>query len=877
MSSRGPGSFSRQTLLACVLLGGLLPLAGAAPGKSKAKEADAQDTEIPTAPLLEPFQKGPVSLSAKVTRNQGATGTSVLPLFQVPVLAFQDKLDLAFSGEAFDQRVTSADWSLIVVFLPKTIAPTDQGVVAFRLKRKDGKMMAPSISVPYDSIPMIFLVPDKNGRRKVLQDLNDHLEAFRTLCAKISSLSEERAVVDKFMEDLDAIDKNLSPVQYDNSVLSFLHAYGNPVAGDLQGFLSTTSNNLDKFQFLTQEFQKTNVLVPGAAAASPVTAQVAVTTGGTRPISAYVSIVFDLAAIIQNLWPGHQFQYLPALARDFHGDSADLYYSDWIHTTGDTLGALMCCPGSWEDQTPPVFGLDLPAGESLLKKEALLKVRLKEKSRPPFALYGHDWKLLVVGPKGEALPPLPLASSPSKQSFAALPVALREPLRKLGAARVKAHVVGRWGFTSIATEPFELPAGCDPAWMPTAEESAAFRIGNTCTFKLPGSWASVVEAVSFRPAKAGAAVLVARFMNQGDGSREAILAPKQDAGPGTLEIRTFGTEVPALSRPLTLAQAPPEVAGLEVRLGEPGLVLRGKHLLGVLSVELGERRFLAATDDPEDNETKAFKPVDGKPMEGSPGKQLLAFAMTVDGKKLPLASATLLPARPHFSELQVLPVASKGTGLPMTSTGPIASTTAVSQVNIIAGKGYRFPSDRAFKAAIRNADEPSETRLVPAGKLRIMGNNQKCSFTFTPSELLGGRASGKLEIQVMDDHAGSSDWLPLPAAFLDLPTINAVQAAGTGLRLLGPSLDQIEVVAASPDGPWQKASITIEEGHEVLAMTAPITSTSCYLRLFGWADLVLAVKLPPPTTAAMPLGGAQQLPRSPLQLPPEPAADQAPS
>jgi hypothetical protein len=202
--------------------------------------------------------------------------------------------------------------------------------------------------------------------------------------------------------------------------------------------------------------------------------------------------------------------------------------------------------------------------------------------------------------------------------------------------------------------------------------------------------------------------------------------------------------------------------------------------------------------------------------------------------------------------VQVLPVESKGTGLPVASTIPIAPTTAPCQVNILAGKGYRFPPDRAFRMAIRNAEEPSEIRLLLPGKLRIMGNNQKCSFTLTPSELLGGRASGKLEVQIQDDHAGPSDWVPLPATFLDLPTIIAVQAAGPGLRLAGPSLDQIEAVAPSPAGPWEKARIDIEEGHEVLTLNAPGAGGLCYLRLFGWEELVLSVKLPPPPALAEP-------------------------
>ena len=100
--------------------------------------------------------------------------------------------------------------------------------------------------------------------------------------------------------------------------------------------------------------------------------------------------------------------------------------------------------------------------------------------------------------------------------------------------------------------------------------------------------------------------------------------------------------------------------------------------------------------------------------------------------------------------------------------------------------------------------------------------------------------------------------MPLPATFLELPTISAVQAAGTGFRLVGPSLDQIEGVATSPDGPWEKASISIEEGHEVLSLGAPMTGSACFLRLFGWPDLVLAVKWPPRVQASAPVPNLPQ-------------------
>lgn len=732
MRTPGSGPLTRQVLFVCALLGGMPPLAAAAPETAKALPAQA-----PAAPLVEAFQKGPISISAKVTRALAPAELSVLPLFQVPVLKFQDKLDLSFSGEAFDQRVTSADWSLIVVFLPRTIAPTDQGVVDYTLKRKDDRMVIPTISVPYDSIPMIFLIPDKNARKKVLKDLNDHLEAFRTLCAKIADISTQRAAADKFIQDLDAIDKSLSPAQYDSALQGFLHAYGDEVSGELQGFLGTPSSNLDKCNLLTQEFRNTNVLVPGSAPAAPVAAGPVAVTAGERPVSAYVSIIFDLAAIVNNLWPDHQFQYLPAVARDFHDSSADLYYSSWIRTTGDLRGALMCCPGNWEDQAAPAFDFDLPAGESLLEKQFLLKARPREDSRSPFALFGHDWKLLLTGPKGESLPPLTLAPSPNKQSFVASPAPILDALRKLDAMEVKGRIVGRWGFTSIAMDPQVFPTGCDPVWTPTPAETAAFQIGKACAFNLPGRWAGTVKQVSFRPAAAVAAPLVAKLNLAKDGSKEAVFEPRpEDAGPGTLEIQTFGAEHPALSRPLTLAAAPPEVTSLEARLGDASVVLHGQHLRGVQAVLVGERRFLPAKD-PADGPARTFQAEDGKPLEGPLGMQLTVTLVLDHGKLAAKGPATLLAARPRLRAVQVIPVATRSTDLTLSSTIPIASTGDPSQVSLLTAKGYRFPSDPSFRVAIRNADDPSEIRTILPGKIRVMGREQKAAFIFNPQELLG--------------------------------------------------------------------------------------------------------------------------------------------
>jgi hypothetical protein len=846
MKHRSHGSLTKRTLLFCALLGGIPPLAGAPaePPKTGAAEAPAAKGEA-AAPLVEAFQKGPINISAKVTRAQGRTEQTVLPLFQVPVLDYQDKLDLSFGGEAFDHRVTSADWSVIVVFLPRTIAPTDQGVVDYVLKRKDERMVIPSISVPYDSIPMIFLIPDKNARKKVLKDLNDHLEAFRTLCAKIAAISTERAAADKFVEDLDAIDKSLSPAQYDSALQGFLHAYGDELSGDLQGFLSQPSSNLDKCSFLTQEFRNTNVLVPGSTSAQPAAGPVAMTPGGPAA-SAYVSILFDLAAIVNNLWPGHQFQYLPAVARDFHDTSADLYYSSWIRTTGDVRGAIMCCPGNWEDQQPPAFDFNLPPGESLLNPQALLKVQPKENSRGPFALFGHDWRLLLSGPKGERLPPIPLALSPGKQSFVASPAPILDALRKLGAAQVQARIVGRWGFTSIGEGPQGLPIACDPAWTPTPEETAAFQIGQACTFHLPAAWAGTVERVSFRPAAAGAAPIAAKLTTAKDGSKQAVFAPKADAaGAGTLEISTFGSGKPTRTLPLTLAAATPEVAGIEARLDETSLVVRGKHLNGIQALEIAGRRFLPATPEAADGPSRGFTSADGKPLEGKVGKPLQVFMVTARGRLAEPCASALLAPRPRLEAVELIPGETKNAGLAITAPIPIASTSDPIQVSLITAKGYRFPADPTFRVAFRNADDPTETRTILPAKIRVMGRDEKATFTLNPADLLGGRAAGKLELQVQDDHAGASDWLALPATFLELPVIAAVQAEPAGFRLTGQSLDQIEAVATSPEGPWQKTAITIQGGREVAELAVPLTRSACYLKLFGWSDLALAVQFPP--------------------------------
>jgi hypothetical protein len=251
-------------------------------------------------------------------------------------------------------------------------------------------------------------------------------------------------------------------------------------------------------------------------------------------------------------------------------------------------------------------------------------------------------------------------------------------------------------------------------------------------------------------------------------------------------------------------------------------------------------------------------------LDGEVGKQLPAVFVTRQGRQAVKGLATLLPPRPLIGEVQYTPMEAKATGLAIRSTVFIASTSDPSQVSLLAAKGYRFPSDPTFRVAIRNVEDPSEVRTILPAKIRVMGRNQKATFTLNPAELLGGRASGKLELQVQDDHAGPSDWMPLPPIFMELPTIGAIQAVPAGFRLSGQSLDQIEALAASLDGPWEKTSVTIEEGHEVAMLAAPPTSSTCFIRLFGWPDLPLSVKLPAPPAANPPSG--------PPVPPPPPAA-----
>ncbi|MDE3034074.1 MAG: hypothetical protein KGI56_10450, partial [Acidobacteriota bacterium] len=125
--SIGHSLVRRLSLAACLCL-----LAGAPP-------LQADDTTPPPpkkVDLGDAFQKGPIGLDAEVIRSGPNHKPEHLPLFQVPVLRYEDQLQISLSGEAFDPRVTQADWTLVVVFLPRTVAPTDRGVVELRLKRK---------------------------------------------------------------------------------------------------------------------------------------------------------------------------------------------------------------------------------------------------------------------------------------------------------------------------------------------------------------------------------------------------------------------------------------------------------------------------------------------------------------------------------------------------------------------------------------------------------------------------------------------------------------------------------------------------------------------------------------------------------------------
>ena len=857
-------------------------LVGALLGSGRPLWAD--DPPAPPKPardLAEAFQKGPIGLSAQVLRR-GPDGKEVgLPLFQVPVLRYRDRVEITLSGEAFDPRVTQADWTLIVVFLPRTVAPTERGVVELRLRRKGPDMVAAPFTAPYDAIPMFFLVPDAGGRRKILTDLSAHLEAFRSICLKLSDLAEQRAHADRFQAGLDTIRKDQSPAAYDAAVFNFLKAYGGQVSQDFQVFLSRNgASNLDKFQFLTQEFRRTNILVPSSDAGSQsVSLQGQSVSGPVRPASAYISIAFDLVQIFQNLWPGHQFQYVPALARDFAGLHSQLWYGDWIHTTGDVRGALVFSPCRWEDADPPVFSFDLPPGGSLLQAFGQLVIQPRAKSNLPFALFGHDWRLVLEGPKGEPLAPLSLMPSPGKQAFAILPGPALDALRKAGLPTVKAHIVGSWGFQPIASEALELPAGLDPAWRPTPIEREHFMLGEACDFRLPASWAACVGRVIFHPARGAVSSLEADLKLQPDGSRLASFRTLEGlAGPGSLDLYLTGAEPPALSLPLMLLPPLPVVDRVEVHQGETSVLLSGRHLGEASLCALGGQLL---TRGKENSEGWFFESIQGA-VAGETGTLLQGELRLEDGRTLPLKDVRVLPPRPQLGAIQVIPERA-APGLPLSASRPLIPTDTPVMVSILSGRKGDYPFGHRPKLLIRSTDDPAAVRTLPSagvpGTLRLLGRGQRLIATFQVAELFGASASGHFEVQVSDAAAGASAWVPLSPLFLELPIVKRAFHDEAGTHLDGPALETIEAVAAAPAGPWVPFVFGFQDDHERADVPAPGTDGAIFLRLYGWPDLVVRLQgplPPPPAGAAMPAPGAAG-PRVPVVAPVKaPEAPQVP-
>lgn len=833
----GPTFLLRRCLrgLAALLLGAML-------GPLRAEEAPPA---LPAAAkdLGEAFQKGPIGLNARVVRR-GADGKEAsLPLFQVPVLRFQDRVEVSLSGEAFDPRVTQSDWTLIVVFLPRTVAPTERGVVELRLKRQGADMAAAPFSAPYDAIPMFFLVPDNGGRRKILADLSAHLEAFRSICLKLSDLTEQRAHADRFLSGLESIRKDQSPAAYDAAVYNFLKAYGGQVSQDFQVFLGRNgASNLDKFQFLTQEFRRTNILVPtGDTGSKSTTVQAQSISGPARPSSAYISIAFDLVQIFQNLWPGHQFQYVPALAREFDGTRAQLWYGDWIHTTGDVRGALVFSPCRWEDADPPVFALEVAAGESLLQPFGQVLIHPKAKSNLPFALFGHDWRLVLEGPAGSRLAPVPLLPSPGKQAFALQPGPALDALRQAGYRTVKAHVEGRWGFQPVVSEALEAPAGLDPAWRPSPAEREHFMLGEAGSFRLPHPWAACVGRVIFRPAKPGSSTLEAELKPQADGSRLAAFRPLEGAsGPGTLDLQLSGGDKPALSLPLTLLPALPVVDRVEAHQGENSVLIAGRHLGEAATCAVGGRILTRAK---ENSEGWTFESAAG-PLAGEAGTLLQGEIRMGDGRVLPLKDVRLLPPRPQLGPIQVMPER-PAEGLALRADLPLIPPGTPVLVSILSGRKGTYPFGRNPKVLVRSADDPATVRPVPAKGLRVIGRGQRIMAAFSVLDLFGPSVSGHLEIQVADATAGASAWVALSPLFIDLPRVAAVQREASGLRLTGPSLEAIEAVAASPQGPWMPFSFGFEGGLEAGGVPPPGEGGLLFLKLYGWPDLVVRLQVPP--------------------------------
>lgn len=804
----------------------------------------AEDTPASAAAknLAEAFEKGPISLNARVLRRGVDGKDQMLPLFQVPVLRYLDRLEISFSGEAFDPRVTQSDWTLITVFLPRTVAPTAQGVTELRLKRQGGEMVASVFQAPYDAIPMFFLVPDSGGRRKVLADVLAHLKAFRSICLKLSDLAEQRAHADRFLTGLDAIQKDQSPAAYDAAVFNFLKAYGGQVSQDLQIFLSRNgASNLDKFQFLTQEFRRTNILVPtNDAGDRSVTLQGQSISGPARPSSAYISIVFDLVQIFQNLWPGHRFQYVPALAKDFDGARSLLWYGDWIHTTGDVRGALVFSPCRWEDAEPPTFAYEVPPDSALVQPFGQLLVRPKAKSNLPFALFGHDWRLVLEGLKGERFAPLPLVPSPGKQAFVIVPGAPLDALRQHGSLHMKAHIEGFWGFQTVTTEAQELPAGLDSAWRPAPEERDHFMMGEACTFRLPTPWASCVGRVIFRPGKGGVSSLEAELKPQQDGSRLANFRLLEGpSGPGTLDLYLSGAEQSALSIPLTLLPPLPVVDRVEAHQGETTVLISGRNLGETSQCVLGSQILARGKQNSDGWIFSSAK----DPIAGESGTLLQGEIRLADGRSLPLKDVRILPPRPVLGALQVI-AERPAPGLPLSSEPPLLSTTATVLVSILPGRKGTFPFGRSPKLSLRIADDPGTVRAVPPAALRLLGRGQRMIATFRMADLFGPTASGRLEIQVVDASAGASAWVALPPLFLDLPVVKRIYRDETGIHLEGPALEAIEAVAPGPLGPWVPFTLGFRDGSETAAVPPSSADGSLYLRLYGWPDVLVRLQGP---------------------------------
>lgn len=835
---RGPAT----CLLGLVLGSGLLLRADDPP----AKPAVARD-------LGDAFQKGPIGLQAEVIRK-GAR----LPLFQVPVLHYEDRVEVRLSGEAFDPRVTQADWTLVVVFLPRTVAPTERGVVELRLKRKGDAMVAAPFTAPYDAIPMFFLVPDTGGRRKVLTDLSAHLEAFRSICLKLSDLTEQRANADRFFAGLDTIRKDQSPASYDAAVFNFLKAYGGPLSQDFQVFLARNdASNLEKFQFLTQEFTRTNLLSPGMGGANgSVSLQGQSVSGPLRPASAYVAIAFDLVQIFQNLWPGHQFQYVPALARDFDGSRAQLWYGDWIHTTGEVRGALVFSPCRWTDAEPPAFTFDLPAGGSLLQPFGRLQVHPKAKSNLPFALYGHGWQLVFEAPKGSPLPPIPLLPSPDRQAFILAAGPGQDALRARNLLGVKARIEGDWGFDPVASPVVDLAAGLDSAWKPAEAERARFMVGETCTFRLPAPWAACVGRLVFHPARSEGSTLEAELKVQPDGSRTASFKTLPGpAGPGTLDLYPSGGGQPTLRVPLVLLPPLPVVDHVEVHQGETTLRVVGSHLREAAACILGGVTFAPGQRTPEGwTFFNAHTPVPGEAGDLLQGELRLG-----DDRVLSLKDVPLLPPRPQVGPVQVIPEHSPK-GLPLSADRPLIPPDGPVMISVLPGRKGAYPFGRKPQILLRSSEDPATARPVPPQHLRMVGRGQRLLATIKLSDLFGAAGAGHVELQVSDAKAGASAWVPLPPLFLDLPEVEAVHAEGAKARLEGAALETIEAVAPAPGGPWTPFSFGFQGGQETGDAPVPAADGALFLRLYGWPDLVVRLQGPVPPKAVAPAPAPSPLP-----------------